>query len=233
MLQLTAWRLSSDSPVRPASLLRWLDSLSSVGDSPHAWIIKLDGVLIGSGVETSVIGRPLLPSPRLLISWLICSSTKGLPSLPSKDIGLCYQRFSNFRFRRSLLLLILKDLIWSFEISAPRPLFPSSNLGIWIRFCSFSQALHLSPLREHLFWIRPRRPCSFLPWRLLNGFRSLQALSFSVSFQGEDLVLYYDPFFRAKTESAANPLPRSVIVPSSFGLCWWPAREGPVPCQSN
>ena len=42
----------------------------------------------------------------------------------------------------------------------------------------------------------------------------LQALSFSVSFQGEDLVLYYDPFFRAKTESAANPLPRSVIVPS-------------------
>ena len=42
----------------------------------------------------------------------------------------------------------------------------------------------------------------------------LQALSFSVSFQGEDLVLYYDPFFRAKTESAANPLPRSVVVPS-------------------
>ena len=47
-----------------------------------------------------------------------------------------------------------------------------------------------------------------MPWLLL------QALSFSVSFQGEDLVLYYDPFFRAKTESAANPLPRSVIVPS-------------------
>ena len=36
MLQLTAWRLSSDSPVRPASFLRWLDSLSSVEDSPHA-----------------------------------------------------------------------------------------------------------------------------------------------------------------------------------------------------
>ena len=36
MLQLTAWRLSSDSPVRPASLLRWLDSLSSVEDCPHA-----------------------------------------------------------------------------------------------------------------------------------------------------------------------------------------------------
>ena len=36
MLRLTAWRLSSDSPVRPASLLRWLDSLSSVEDCPHA-----------------------------------------------------------------------------------------------------------------------------------------------------------------------------------------------------
>ena len=36
MLQLTAWRLSSDLPVRPVSLLRWLDSLSSVEDCPHA-----------------------------------------------------------------------------------------------------------------------------------------------------------------------------------------------------
>ena len=27
-------------------------------------------------------------------------------------------------------------------------------------------------------------------------------------------MLYYDPFFRAKTESVANPLPRSIIVPS-------------------
>ena len=36
MLQLTAWRLSSDSPSRPASLLRWLDSLSSVEDCPRA-----------------------------------------------------------------------------------------------------------------------------------------------------------------------------------------------------
>ena len=36
MLQLTAWRLSSDSPSRPASLLQWLDSLSSVEDCPRA-----------------------------------------------------------------------------------------------------------------------------------------------------------------------------------------------------
>ena len=36
MLQLTAWRLSSDSPVKLASLLQWLDNLSSVEDCPHA-----------------------------------------------------------------------------------------------------------------------------------------------------------------------------------------------------
>ena len=60
----------------------------------------------------------------------------------------------------------------------------------------------------------------------------LQALSFSVSFQGEDLILYYDPFFRAKTKSVIKPLPRSVVVPSLIGLRWRLARETSLPCQS-
>ena len=36
MLRLTAWRLSSDSPSRPVSLLQWLDNLSSAEDCPRA-----------------------------------------------------------------------------------------------------------------------------------------------------------------------------------------------------
>ena len=36
MLRLTAWRLSSGSPSKPVSLLRWLDSLSSAEDCPPA-----------------------------------------------------------------------------------------------------------------------------------------------------------------------------------------------------
>ena len=36
MLRLTAWRLSSGSPSKPVSLLRWLDNLSSAGDCPPA-----------------------------------------------------------------------------------------------------------------------------------------------------------------------------------------------------
>ena len=66
---------------------------------------------------------------------------------------------------------ILKDLIRSFEISAPRPIFSPPPWEL-IRSYSFSQGLHLSPLREHLSWTRRRRPCSFLPWLRLNGFRS-------------------------------------------------------------
>ena len=36
MLRLIAWRLSSGSPSKPVSLLRWLDNLSSAGDCPPA-----------------------------------------------------------------------------------------------------------------------------------------------------------------------------------------------------
>ena len=36
MLHLTVWRLSSDSPVRPASLLQWIDNFPSFEGSPHA-----------------------------------------------------------------------------------------------------------------------------------------------------------------------------------------------------
>ena len=97
---------------------------------------------------------------------------------------------------------ILKDLIRSFEISAPRPLFPPPpwDLGKVLQRASF-----LNKTKKALF---------LLAMATAKRVSELQALSFSVSFQGEHLVLYYDPFFRAKTESAANPLPRSVIVPS-------------------
>ena len=67
---------------------------------------------------------------------------------------------------------ILKDLIRSFEISAPRPIFPPPPWELDKVLQFLSQGLHLSPLREHLSWTRRRRPCSFLPWLRLNGFRS-------------------------------------------------------------
>ena len=70
------------------------------------------------------------------------------------------------------------------------------------------------PLARASFFNKTKKALFLLAMATAKRVSELQALSFSVSFQGEDLVLYYDPFFRAKTESAANPLPRSVIVPS-------------------
>ena len=53
---------------------------------------------------------------------------KGLPSLPSKDIGPCYRRSSSFPFRGSLLLLYLKTLFGLLRYLLPGP-FSSSTLG--------------------------------------------------------------------------------------------------------
>ena len=159
-----------------------------------------------------VIGRPLLPLPKLLNFLLICSSAKGLPSLPSKDIGPCYQRFSNFCFRRSLLLLYLKTLFGLLRYLLLDLFFPPPwDLDKVLQFLSGPP---FEPLARASFLDKTKKALFLLAMATAKRVSELQALSFSVSFQGEDLVLYYDPFFLAKTESAANPLPRSVIVPS-------------------
>ena len=108
---------------------------------------------------------------------------------------------------------ILKDLIRSFEISAPRPLFPPPPWDL-DKVLQYLSGPPFEPLARASFLDKTKKALFLLAMATAKRVSELQALSFSVSFQGEDLVLYYDPFFRAKTESASNPLPRSVIVPS-------------------
>ena len=108
---------------------------------------------------------------------------------------------------------ILKNLIRSFEISAPRPLFPPPPWDL-DKVLQFLSGPPFEPLARASFLNKTKKALFLLAMATAKRVSELQALSFSVSFQGEDLVLYYDPFFRAKTESAANPLPRSVIVPT-------------------
>ena len=108
---------------------------------------------------------------------------------------------------------ILKDLIRSFEISAPRPLFPPPPWDL-DKVLQYLSGPPFEPLARASFLNKTKKALFLLAMATAKRVSELQALSFSVSFQGEDLVLYYDPFFRAKTESASNPLPRSVIVPS-------------------
>ena len=108
---------------------------------------------------------------------------------------------------------ILKDLIRSFEISSTRPLFPPLPWDL-DKVLEYLSGPPFEPLTKASFLDKTKKALFLLAMATAKRVSELQALSFSVSFQGEDLVLYYDPFFRAKTESAANPLPRSVIVPS-------------------
>ena len=108
---------------------------------------------------------------------------------------------------------ILKDLIRSFEISAPRPIFPPPPWEL-DKVLQFLSGPPFEPLARASFLDKTKKALFLLAMATAKRVSELQALSFSVSFQGEDLVLYYDPFFRAKTESVANPLSRSIIVPS-------------------
>ena len=70
------------------------------------------------------------------------------------------------------------------------------------------------PLAEASFRNKTRKALFLLAMATAKRIGELQALSFSVSHRGDDLVLHYDPFFLAKTESVSKPLPRSVIVQS-------------------
>ena len=57
LLRLAAWRLSSVSPVRQASLRQWLAILPSVGDILD-WTVRLAGESYENGAESSIIGPP-------------------------------------------------------------------------------------------------------------------------------------------------------------------------------
>ena len=70
------------------------------------------------------------------------------------------------------------------------------------------------PLTGASFRNKTRKALFLLAMATAKRIGELQALSFSVSHKGDDLVLHYDPFFLVKTESVSNPLPRSVIVQS-------------------
>ena len=108
---------------------------------------------------------------------------------------------------------VLKNLVRSFEISAPRPIFPPPPWDL-DKVLEFLSGPPFEPLARASFLDKTKKALFLLAMVTAKRVSELQALSFSVSFQGEDLVLYYDPFFRAKTESVINPLPRSVVVPS-------------------
>ena len=213
ILQPTAWRLSSDSPVRPASLLRWLDSLSSVEDCPHSLNYQARwGTYIKWCRDFG--HRSCSPSIAKIADFLTYMfKRKGAALSTIKGYRAMLSAVFKFPLSEISTSPILKDLIRFFEISAPRPLFPPPPWDL-DKVLQFLSGPPFEPLVRASFLDKTKKALFLLAMATAKRVSELQALSFSVSFQGEDLVLYYDPFFRAKTESAANPLPRSVIVPS-------------------
>ena len=107
---------------------------------------------------------------------------------------------------------VLHDLLRSFRLERP---LPSSRVPPWdlllvLRFLRGPpfeplSACSLRDLTQVLFLV------SLATARRVG---ELQAVSRDVSFSGSDMYLSYLPEFRAKTESSANPLPRSFCVHS-------------------
>ena len=103
---------------------------------------------------------------------------------------------------------VLHNLLRSFRIERP---LPSSMVPPWDLLCVLSllRGPPFEPLSSCLLRDLTRKVL-FLVALATARHGELQAVSSS----GEDLFLSYLPEFRAKTESASNPLPRSFAVRS-------------------
>ena len=131
------------------------------------------------------------------------STIKGYRSMLSSVFKFCLLEISTSP--------ILKDLTRSFEISVHRS--PSWDLDKVLEYLSGPP---FELLADASFCNKTRKVLFLLAMATAKRVGELQALSFSVSHRGDDLVLHYDPFFLARTESVSNPLPRS----AKFSP-WW------------
>ena len=155
--------------------------------------------------------EPIIPKIAEFLTFLFktekaaVSTIKGYRAMLSSVFKFCLPEISSSP--------ILKDLVRSFEISAPRPLHHSPPWDL-DKVLEYLSGPSFEPLVEASFRNKTRKALFLLAMATAKLIGELQALSFSVSHRGDDLVLHYDPFFLAKTESVSNPLPRSVIVQS-------------------
>ena len=155
--------------------------------------------------------EPTIPKIAEFLTYLFktenaaVSTIKGYRSMLSSVFKFCLPEISTSP--------ILKDLTRSFEISAPRPIHRSPTWDL-DKVLEYLSGPPFEPLTNASFRNKTRKALFLLAMATAKRVGELQALSFSVSHREEDLVLHYDPFFLAKTETASNPLPRSVIVQS-------------------
>ena len=108
---------------------------------------------------------------------------------------------------------VLHYLLRSFRIERP---LPSSRFPPWdlLRVLSLLRGPPFEPLSSCSLRDLTRKVLFLVALATARRGGELQAVSSSVSYSREDLFLSYLPEFRAKTESASNPLPRSFAVRS-------------------
>ena len=108
---------------------------------------------------------------------------------------------------------VLHDLLRSFRLERP---LPSSRLPTWdlLLVLRFLRGPPFEPLSSCSLRGLTQKVLFLVSLATARRVGELQAVSRDLSLSGSDLYLSYLPEFRAKTESSANPLPRSFCVHS-------------------
>ena len=108
---------------------------------------------------------------------------------------------------------VLHDLLRSFRLEGPIPssCVPPRDLLVVLRFL---RGPPFQPLASSSLRTLTEKVLFLVSLATARRVGELQAVSRDVSFSGSDAFLSYLPEFRAKTESAVNPLPRSFCVRS-------------------
>ena len=150
---------------------------------------------------------------KLLIFFFTVAALFTFHTLVSRPIALCSVLFFALSFPRSLLTLFFMTSCAPLGLNVLfHPL--GFLLGICYGFFRFFRVLPLNRFPLSPCGISPVRSFSSSPWPLLAEWVNFKRCLHRFPFSGDDIFLSYLPEFRAKSESASNPLPRSFCVRS-------------------
>ena len=165
------------------SLLRWLDNLSSVEDCPtrlnyqarwgtyRKWCKDF-------GHRSS---SPTIAKVADFLTYMF--KTKGAALSTIKGYRAMLAAVFKFPLPEISSSPILKDLVRSFEISAPRPIFPPPPWDL-DKVLEFLSGPPFEPLARASFLDKTKKALFLFAMATAKRVSELQALSFSVSFQG-------------------------------------------------
>ena len=157
------------------------------------------------------ISRPSIPKVSEFLLFL--RKKKGLSASAIAGYRSMLSAVFRYTFPEISSSTILKDLLRSFRIERPLTTShaPPWDLSLVLKFLASPafEPLERASLRE-----LTKKVLFLVSLATAKRIGELQAVSKKVSFSGEDIHLSFLPEFVAKTESEANPLPRSFAVRS-------------------